>query len=102
MIKTMVQIKEMKSRFSHAGIRRRSQLCDGAGKVYVQLLSGEAAVRAVGHEGHVMPMSPGGKPEKEKNKPEKPPPAPAPPVAKPPVKKAKNRVSSLPNGRLAV
>lgn len=92
MKQAMVQIKGMKARLSDAGFRRRIQLCDGAGKVYVQLLSGEAAVRAVGHEGHVMPMPPGGKPEKEKNKPEKPPPPPVPPAAKPPGKKAKSRL----------
>jgi hypothetical protein len=98
---TMKQTMVQMSRLSDAGIRRRIQLRDGSRKVYVQFLSGKAAVRAAGHEGHVMPMSPGGKPEKGKNKPEKPLPAPAPPVAKPPVKKAKNRVSNLPNGRLA-
>lgn len=101
MKQTMVKIKGRKSKFSDVGIRRRIQLCDGDGNVYVKLLSSEAAVNAAGHEGHVMPMSPGGKPEKGKNKPEKPLPAPAPPVAKPPDKKTTNRVSSLPNGRLA-
>src|ERR1035437_8396361 len=94
MKQTMVQIKGMMSSFSSAGTGRRIKRRDGVGKVDAKLLSGAAIVRAVsheGHEGHVMPMPPAGKPTTEKIKPKAPP---APPVAKLPEKKAKSQLGA--------
>jgi hypothetical protein len=91
MKQTTVQIKGMMSSFSDAGAGRRIKRRNGVGKVDAKLLNGAATVRAVGHEGHTMPMPPAVKPAKEKIKPKAPPP---PPVAKPPEKKTKNQLGA--------
>ena len=89
MKQTTAQINAMISSFGNAGIGRRIERRAGLGSVDANLLSATATVRAVGHEGHVMPMPPAVKPVKEKIKPKAPP---APPAAKPPAKKAQSRL----------
>lgn len=89
MKQTTVQIKAMIPSFGDAGVGGRIKRRDGVGSVDANLLSAAATVRAVGHEGHVMPMPPAVKPVKEKIKPKTPP---TPPAAKPPAKKAQSRL----------
>jgi hypothetical protein len=74
MKQTMVQINGMKAIFDDAGIGRQIKRRDDVGRVDANLRSGMATVRAVGHEGHVMPPAPkppAAKPVKEKIKPTK-------------------------------
>ena len=91
MKQTMVQSNGMKANFDDAGVARQIKRRDALAWVDASFLSGMATVRAVGHEGHVMP--PGPKPPAakpvEKVKPKAPQKAPA---AKPPAKKAQSRL----------
>ena|ERR1035437_6138337 len=92
MKQTAVQINEATSIYHETGVGGQIKRHDDLGRVDANLPSGTATVRAVGHEGHVMPMPPAVKPVKENIKPKTPP---TPPVAKPPVKKAQSRLRAI-------
>ena len=89
MKQTTVKIEGMKSIVGDATQVKRG---DGGVREDANFLCGTATVRAMGHEGHVMPSSPkpsAVKPPKEKIKPKAPP---TPPTAKPPAKKTQSRL----------